>query len=440
MKITKKDHKGLTYTFHFTITSDEIETKLHEKLQDYGKKAKVPGFRPGKIPLPVLKQKFEDHFLGEVIDQVIQETIQNILTENKLQMAVSPEVKIEKFDKGTDLEASAIIEVLPEIKDIDFSKIELEKWLVNVDDKEVEKSMGNLKESRKSFEKITEDREAKKGDTVVIDFVGKIDGTEFPGGKASNHYLELGSNQFIPGFEDQLIGAKTNTTQDVSVTFPKNYHAKDLANKKAIFTVTVKELRQKTLPEINDAFAKEIGFKDLTDLKNYIKEQLAKNYAQSTDEKMKRDLLDVLAEKYSFDIPPRLSDQEFQQIWKNVEEAKKSGTLDPSDQGKSDKELEKDYKKISERRVKLGLILADIGKKNQISIQQEDVMNAIRAEAQKYPGQEQKVFEYYQKNPTARQSLQGPLMEEKIVSFILSKVKTKEKMVKAEELFEKIKG
>jgi trigger factor len=288
--------------------------------------------------------------------------------------------------------------------------------------------------SRRTTETVTEARAAKTGDALVIDFVGSIDGVEFEGGKASDATLELGGGQFIPGFEEQLIGAKVGDSVTVNVTFPEDYGAKDLAGKAASFKVDVKELKTYKTPELTDELAKQMGDESLEALKTRMRGFLQQNYDSASRLRVKRQLLDKLAEGHTFDVPKGMVDVEFDAIWRQMEQVVKSGQLDPEDAGKSEDELKDEYRKIAERRVRLGLLLSDIGQKNSVQVAQEDLTKAITQEAFRYPGQEAAVVEFYQRNPQALESLRAPIFEEKVVDFIISKAKVTDETVSVEEL------
>ena len=302
-------------------------------------------------------------------------------------------------------------------------------------DAEIKDALDKLTEGRKTSEPLKEDRPTQKGDVLVIDFVGTMDGKEFKGGSGKDAYLELGSNTFIPGFEDQLTGHKVGETVDVNVTFPDNYHAKELAGKKAKFETKIKELRAWKKPEIDDEFAKFFGAKDLAGLKEMIKGELNKEYDRVARMHAKRALLDALNEEYDFDVPEGMVKSEFDSIWAQFEQAQKNNQLDEEEQKKSEDTLKKEYQKIAERRVRLGLLLAKIADENKVKVEREDLSKAIIEEAHRYPGQEQRVFEYYTKNPEAMEMLRAPVFEEKIVDFLLGKVAVTDKPTPVKDLY-----
>lgn len=435
MKVTETKSKGLNREYQAVIPAADFEKEIDAKLDALSKTTKLPGFRPGKAPKAMLKQKYRASVLGEVLDEMLRQAADSIVKDNKLRPAVMPEINLKVFKDGQDIEFDVVVEVLPEIKLGDFSKVELEKLTAEVPAEEVEKAIRYVAESRKENVKIAEDRPTKKGDIAVIDFVGSVDGNEFNGGKGSAYPLELGSGSFIPGFEDQLIGKKASDKVDVKVTFPKEYHAKDLAGKDAVFAVEIKEIREPKPVVIDDEFAVSLGEKDLDSLRAKVVERIKADYEIASKMKLKRALLDVLDKEYSFDVPQKLTDAEYDGIVKQYEQAKKYNQLDEYEKSKDEKDLLAEYKEIASRRVKLGLLLSEVGMNAKINIAPEDINKAIAAEARKYPGQEKAVFDYYLKNKEAVEALKAPVFEEKIVDYILGQTKLNEKVVPVEELY-----
>ena len=435
MKVSETKSKGLNKEYKAVIPAADFEKEVDAKIDQIAKTTKLPGFRPGKAPKAMLKQKYRASVLGEVLDDMLKNAADEIIKDNKLRPAVMPEINLTVFGDGKDIEFEVVVEVLPEIKLGDFSKITLEKLTAEVPAEEVEKAIRYVAESRKETAKVEEDRSTKKGDFAVIDFVGSVNGEEFKGGKGSNYPLELGSGSFIPGFEDQLIGKKAGDKVDVKVTFPENYHAKDLAGKDAVFAVEIKEIREPKPVVIDDEFAKSLGEKDLDSLRAKVVERIKADYEVASKMKLKRALLDVLDKEYNFEVPSKLVDAEYDGIVKQYEQAKKYNQLDEYEKNKDEKDLLAEYKEIALRRVKLGLLLSEVGMAAKLTILPEDINKAIAAEAQKYPGQEKAVFDYYLKNKNAVEALKAPVFEEKIVEHVLSQVSLKEKTVTAEELY-----
>jgi trigger factor len=435
MKVTEGKSKGLNKEYKAVIAAADFEKEVDARLEKIAQTTKIQGFRPGKAPKSMVKQKYRASVLGEVLDDMLRHGADEIIADKKLRPAVTPELKLTTFKDGEDIEFEVSVEVLPEIKTGDFSKISLEKPMSEVPAEEVEKAIRYVAESRRDQVKVEEDRPTKKGDIAVIDFVGSVDGVEFQGGKGSAYPLELGSGSFIPGFEDQLIGKKVGDKVNVNVTFPETYHAKDLAGKAALFVVDIKELREPKEVVIDDAFAKSLGEDSLDSLRAKVVERIKADYEKASRLKLKRALLDVLDKEYTFEVPQKLVDAEYDGIVKQYEYAKQHNQLDESEKARDEKDLLAEYKEIALRRVKLGLLLSEVGNEAELKILPEDLNKAIMAEAQKYPGQEKVVFDYYLKNKQAVEALKAPVFEEKIVDHILSKVQLKEVIVPVEQLY-----
>ncbi len=434
MQVTETNADGLKREFKIVVPASTLQDKTDTRLKELSHQVRLPGFRPGKVPMALMKKKYGASVMGEVLEAAVQEGSQQTLAERDLRPAMQPKIEIVSFEEGKDLEFKMDVEVLPTIGAMDFASIELERPKVVVPDAEIEEALGRIAESRKQAEATGSKRKSKKGDILEIDFVGRVGGEEFPGGKGEGFDLELGSNTFIPGFEDQLVGAKIGDVSTVTVTFPEDYHAKDLAGKEAEFEVTVKELKEPKVPEINDDFAKTVGLEDLEALKAAVREQMDKDYAGIARNRVKRALLDKLADMADFEVPGGMVDLEFDAIWAQVEEAKAKDDLDEEDKGKSDEELRDEYRALAERRVRLGLLLAEVGQKNAIQVSQEDLNGAIMQEAMRYPGQEQAVFQFFQNNQQALNQLRAPIYEDKVVDYILELAQVTDKEVSPEEL------
>ncbi len=435
MKVTKTNTKGLNKTFEAVIPAADFEKTVDAKIARVSKNAKIPGFRPGKAPQAMLKQKYRASVLGEALDEMLQNAAAEMISSNKLRPAVTPEINLKKFKEGEDIEFEVVVEELPEIKLGDFSKISLEKLTAEVPAEEVDKAIKYVAETRRDTEEADATKAAEKGDVAVIDFEGFVNDEAFKGGKGTDYHLELGSGSFIPGFEDQLIGHKKGDKVDVNVTFPENYHAKDLAGKAAVFKVEIKQIRVAKPVEINDEFAKSLGEESLNALRQKVTERIKADYENVSKIKLKRALLDVLDKEYKFEVPQKLVDAEYDGIVKQYEQAKKYNQLDENEKSKPEKDLLAEYKEVALRRVKLGLVLSEVGQQEKLTITPDDINKAIEAEAHKYPGQERAVFDYYLKNKQAVEALKAPAYEEKIVDHLLSKVKVEEKVVAVEQLY-----
>lgn len=436
MQVTETKNEGLSRAYTVAIPAADFDEKVDSRLKEVAKTAKLPGFRPGKVPASILKKKFGPNVMGEALEQTINEASSKVLSERKLRPATKPKIEIVKFEEGQDIEYTMDIEIMPEINLGDFSKIKIERQVVEIDDEEINKSLENMAKSYKTSTPVAKKRKAKTGDVCVIDFLGKVDGEEFPGGKAEDYPLELGTGSFIPGFEEQVMGHEPGDEFDVKVTFPAEYGAEELAGKDAVFEVKVKELQESTPAEINDELAVKAGMENLEALKKAIGEQHTSMFKDATRQKLKRTLMDALEIEYRFDLPPGMVEEEFETVNKQMLEAKEAGQLSEEEANKPEKETEAEFHAIAQRRVRLGLLFTEIGAQNDINLAQEDFNRAIMEESKRYQGQEQAVIDYYNKNPEAVQALSGPIYEDKIVDFILELATTTDKKVTVEQLLE----
>ena len=355
------------------------------------------------------------------------------MDEKDLRPAMEPKVDLVTFEDGADLEYKMTVEVIPDIEPIDFGTIELERLIAEVPDGDVESSIERLAEQQKTYA-VEEGRAAEDGDQLLMNFLGRIDGEAFDGGAAEGMELVLGSGQFIPGFEEQLVGTKAGDKKIVNVDFPEDYGAENLAGKAAEFDVDVSEVRAPAKVEIDEEFAKSMGAEDLAALQSMVRDQIGSEYTQISRGRLKRELLDKLSDTADFEVPPGMLEDEFQNIWKQLKEAKEQDRLDEDDKGKSDEELEERYRGIAARRIRLGLLLSEIGRVNNLTVSQDDLNRAMAEQAQRFPGQEAQVMQFYQENPQAMQELQAPIFEEKIVDYILELAKVTERTVSIEEL------
>ena len=434
MQVTEISTEGLKREFKVVVAATDIESQMNTRLEELGRTVALPGFRPGKVPMPVLKKRFGQSVLGEVIERAVNDSSSQAMGERGLRPAVQPKIEITSFAEGSNLEYKMAVELLPDIKPMNFADLSLDRLKVEASDTEITEALDRIAAHNRRTEKVTEDRPTEKGDVVVIDFTGRVDGQEFPGGAAKDYQLELGSNEMIPGFEDQLIGKKAGSTVEVKVTFPKEYGATNLAGKDAVFTVPIKEIHKKLPVVVDDAYAKAMGFDDVAGLHKSVGEQMNRDFARRARGRLKRQLLDKLAANHDFGVPQGMVDIEFDQIWKSIEEARKRGDNDPTISGKSEEELKKEFREIAERRVRLGLLLSEVGRLNNIEVTQEEVNRALIEEARRYPGQERKVVDFYRNHPEALAQLRAPLFEDKVVDFIVEMAKVTEKPISSAEL------
>ncbi len=434
MQVTQTNSEGLKREFKVVVPASDIEQKVEIRLQELGKEVKLPGFRPGKVPMPILRKKYQQAVMGEVLELAVNDGAQKAIEGNDLRPAMQPKIEITSYAEGSDLEFTMAIEIFPEIKPMDFSTLELERPKAEAPQAEVDEALTRIAERQRKTEPAAEGHAAETGDIAVIDFTGKLDGVEFDGGKAENYSLELGSGTFIPGFEDQVVGAKKGEARTLKVTFPADYGAENLAGKDVEFDIVVRDLLKKLPAQVDDDLAKAVGKENVDELKSAVRQDLEREYEFFSRLHLKRALLDKLSAGHDFPVPAGMVEAEFSAIWKQVEEDKKNGRLDESDQAKSDEDLEAEYRGISERRVKLGLLLSEVARQNNLTLTQEDMNRGILAEARRYPGQEHLVFQYYQRNPQALEALKGPLFEDKVIDFILELAKVTDKVVSVEEL------
>lgn len=427
----KEKIKDLHYSVTGLISATDLQAAADEILTEYGKKAKMPGFRPGHIPLSVLRQKYNASAYGEAIDKLMNKDLNDYIADKKIRLAGAPKADLAGWEIGKDAEYSLDFDILPTLPAIDLEKYTVTKKVTTLDEAEVEKSIENIRKNRSTAEKQDEKYKAADGDVAVIDFKGFIGDEAFEGGEAKKHHLILGSGAFIPGFEDQIIGHKAGDKFDVNVKFPAEYHAANLAGKDARFAVELHEVRKHILPELNDELAKSVGQESLDALREHIRKILNDQYDEAAKREMRNELLDLLAAKVKLDLPETLVDQELAMAKSEHDRAHNSCDGDCGHDHKWD---DKKERKDAERRVKLGLILAEWGTQNKVEVTRDDLQQAIWAEAARYPDPHQ-VFEFYNKNQNALAMLRGMIFERKALDAMLTHVKTKEKKVKAEELF-----
>ncbi|AKR49590.1 trigger factor [Acetobacter pasteurianus] len=436
MQVTETLSEGLKRGFTVTVPAAEIASKRDARLKEVAANLNLPGFRPGKVPVSLAKQRYGESVWAEVLEQTVSDALRNVFDERGIRPAGQPKVDLVfgQTDDGKDLEFTVEAEILPEIAVPDLSDLALTRLKANVSDEAINKVLEDIAKRGRTFEVVEEVRPVAKGDVVAIDFVGKRDGVPFEGGSAEDVNVEIGGEGFIPGFAEQIEGMKPGEEKVITVTFPEDYGATELAGKEATFDIKAKQIKKPVDAPIDDELAKKMGFESLDQLKDLIRKQIEGEYDQLSRLRIKRELLDELAKKTDFTAPEGMVDAEFNQIWARVEEDRKSGQLDDEDKNKDEETLRADYRKIAERRVKLGLLLAEIGRKNNITVTPDELGRAVRAEAMRYPGQEKQVFEFFQKNPQAAESLRGPIFENKVVDYLIELAKVTDKEVTPEEL------
>lgn len=442
MQVTEVANEGLKRGYSVVVPAADIAARRDRRLAELARDLRLPGFRPGKVPAAVVKQRFGASVMGEVLEQSVSEATRDVVSGRGLRPALQPKIELVNFSDGADLEFRLDVEVMPEVPMPDFAGISLERPKASPGEEQVNRALETLASRNRSLEDVAEARPAAKGDVLVCDFVGRLaaegeDGAKpepFPGGSATDMPIEVGGSGFIPGFTEQLEGLSPGETRTIQVTFPAEYGAAELAGKAAEFEVTAKALKQPVTPAQDDAFAQSLGLKDLEELKERIRESLQREYDALSRMKVKRALLDQLAERASFPVPEGMVEGEFTQIWQRVEADMKAGRLDDDDKGKDEETLKSEYRAIAERRIRLGLLLSEIGRTNNIQVTSEELARAMREEAARYPGQERQVLEFFTKNPQAAENLRAPLFEEKVVDFVLELAQVTEREVPPEEL------
>jgi trigger factor len=431
MEVTELPAEGLKRQFKIVVPAGDLSAKVDERLTEMARTAQMPGFRAGKVPVGLLKKQYGQALFGEAVEQAVNSSTAKAIEDRGLKPALQPRVDLKQLEEGKDVEFEVAIEVLPEIGKLDFSNVELERLKATVPDKDIDEAIERIAKANREEITVDPPRPARKGDAIKLDFVGSVDGKEFPGGAAQDYTLEIGSGSFIPGFEDQLIGAELDKPIDVKVTFPADYGNAELAGKEAVFKCTVKEIREFVDQPIDDALAKKNNFETLEAMKKAVSERIGQEYTQISRGMIKRQLLDKLADTYKFPVPEGLVEGEFGAIWQRIEEAKKNG-----EKVEDEEKAKAEYREIAERRVRLGLLLADVGRSNNIDVTPEELNQAIMREAMRYPGQERQVLEFYSKNDQLKEQMRAPIFEEKTVDFILELAKVTDKPVTPEELIE----
>jgi trigger factor len=443
MQVTETLSQGLKREFKVVLPATELEERLTSELATLKDRVRINGFRPGKVPVQHLRRLYGRSVMADVVQNAVNEANRKIVDDNNLKLALDPQVQFPE-DKGevdkamdakADLAFTVALEVLPSFELADLSDVSVRKLAAPVSDADLHEALERMAKQNRAFAAKGEGAEAALGDRVVIDFLGMIDGTPFEGGKGEGTQLELGSGSFIPGFEEQLVGAKAGEQRQVQVAFPADYQAQHLAGKDAVFDVTVKEVQTPGEVAINDELAKGFGMESLDKLKDAVRTAIQRDYETRSRQRLKRELLDALDAKYTFELPPSLVDQEFQGVWSQVEADMKRSNRSFAEEGTSEEEAKADYRRIAERRVRLGLVLAQIGDKADIKVTDDEVTQALVERVRQFPGQEKQVWEFYRKNPQAMAEIRAPLFEEKVVDHILTQVKVAEEPVSKEALF-----
>jgi len=422
MKIEElKKTKDLNVEWKVTIAAPEINIELDKKYLEIQKDIKIPGFRQGKVPLNIIKDRYSKNVLPEITDKVINKNLTKAILEKKLKPAIQPKVDIDKYEEGGDMSLNVSFQLMPEISDIDIKSFTIERSKLKITENDIQNSLEDISKKHERFTPLTKKRKSILGDLILFDYVGKIKGKEFAGGSGKDETVILGSNKYIPGYEDQMVGLNISDEKAIKVKFPDDYRTKELAGNDAVFDVNIKDIQErvKKVP-IDDKLATEVGEKNLNDLKNKIREKMQTDFKTLSNLKMRREASEILLKSTKFDIPSKMIDSEFDFLKSNSNDKKVD---------------EKNINKLAERRVKLGLIINSIADKNDIVVEDSDLTKAVADEASKYPGQEKQVVEFYKQNPNLMQNLRGVAMEEKVMLYVVNSCKKKDKECTIEELF-----
>jgi trigger factor len=435
MQITESNADGLKHEMTVVIEAADIERRVKDRLTEIGRTIRLPGFRPGKVPLNVLRKRYGTSVMGEVLERTVSDTSNAALRERNLRPALQPKVEIVSFNEGKDLQYKLAVEVLPQFPLMNFAELTLERLKPEVPEDEIDSALQRIAQQQRKSENV--DRAAEKGDAVVMDFVGSVDGVEFPGGSAKDYSLELGTGSFVPGFEDQLIGIKAGDERKVAITFPADYGNTELAGKPAEFAVTAKAVKAVIPQPVDESLATAIGMENLAALRQVVRERIERDYQGMARQKLKTALLDRLGEHHHFSVPQGMIDIELETIWRQyqaqLERAKQAGTPE-AEPPKDEAAVKAEYRDIAERRVRLGLVLAEVGSKNNITVTQDEINRAMTEEARRFPGQERHVIEYYRNNPGAIDNLRAPIYEDKVIDFILELAQVTDRTVPLKEL------
>jgi trigger factor len=443
MQVTETLSDGLKREYKVVVPASELDTKVNARLNELKGRVQISGFRPGKVPVSHLKRLYGKSAMAEVIDAMVRDTNTQIFTERGFKLAGDPKVTlpteqadVEKLIEGkSDLDYTVAIEILPPIELADFKGFKLTKPTADVADSEVDEAVNRIADQNKPYGAKTAGEKAAEKDRVTIDFTGSIDGKAFEGGSGGDLVVEIGSGTFIPGFEDQLVGATAGENRKIEATFPTNYTNAELAGKKATFDVTVKSIETPQPVTVDDELAKKLGLESLEKLREAVKARIEREHTAMTRQKLKRQLLDQLDSSHKFAAPASLVDEEFNRVWSSVQTEMEREKKTFADENTTEEKARDEYKKIAERRVRLGLVLAEIGEKNKIAVSDEEVSRAVVEQARQFPGQEQQVWEYYRKNPQALAAVRAPIYEEKVVDFVLELAKVDEQKVSREDLY-----
>jgi trigger factor len=443
MQVTETASDGLKREFQVVVPAADLAAKADQRLNELKGQVRLNGFRQGKVPVSHLKRLYGRSAMAEAIENAVREANTKIVTERGFKLVRDPQVTLpteqsaveQVIDGKSDLAYTVALEIMPPIEIANFKGIKLEKMVAEVTDAEVDEAVKRLADANRPFVAKGEGAKAESGDRITIDFTGKVDNEPFEGGTGGDVVVQIGSGTFIPGFEDQLVGIAAGETRNVNVTFPESYPAEKLAGKKAEFEVVAKSMEAPTEIAIDDEFAKKLGLESLAKLKDIVKDRISREHAGMTRQRLKRQLLDELDKLHKFTPPPSLVEDEFNNVWRTIDEDLKGRNRTFEDEGTTEEKAREEYRAIAERRVRLGLVIAEIGDRNKIQVTEEELTRAVTERARQLPGREQEVWDYFRKNPSAVASLRAPIFEDKVIDYILELATITDKTVSREELY-----
>jgi trigger factor len=435
MQVTETLSEGLKRSFTVVVPEADLADRREKRLSELSKTMQIPGFRPGKVPMTMVRKRFGAAVAAEIMEASVNDATEQMVAERNLRPAVSPKVEMVNAAPDTDLEFKVEMEILPDVTVPDLKDLTLARLRAPVQEGEIDESISKFAEQQAKLEPVEEVRPAAKGETLTVDFIGRIDGEAFEGGTAQDVDVEIGGEGFIPGFSEQMEGMSVGETRTIKVTFPEGYQAEKLAGKDAEFEITAKALKLRQPVTVDAEFAKSVGFDDFDEFRKFMADRLEQARTTASRLKLKRALLDQLADRADFPVPSTLVEAEFAEIWRQVEAERQRGQLDAEDAAKDEATLREEYRAIADRRVRLGLLVAEIGRANNIQVSEQDLRGAMITELQRFPGQEKMIIDFYQKNPRAMDRLRGPIFEDKVVDHVLAQANVTDEDVTPEALF-----
>ena len=435
MQVTETSSEGLKHEYQVLVSKNEVTGKISARLEELQKTIKINGFRPGKVPIGILRQRYVESVMGEVLQGMVDQTSQQVLEEKGVRPALQPQIEVKTFEEGKDLEYVLQVEVLPEIDCPELKSLKFTRLKSDPKDTEVDSAVERLAEQSRGFSEVKRARKSKSGEILVIDFNGMVDGESLESAQGTDYNLRLGNNSFLPGFDDEIIGLKPGEEKSVTVLLPDTYPDEKVRGSQAVFDILVKKHLEPDELKIDDDLAKKLGLDTIAALRDAAKAELQRGYDEQSRNRLKREILDSFAEKYDFNVPSGMVEKEFEGIWGQFQQDMKQSDTDMEKLGKSEEELRSEYNDIAVRRIRLALLLSEIGRENDISVEREELNRAIIDQARRFPGREKEVADYFGSNPEALSSIHAPLFEDKVIDFVVEMAEISEELVTVEALY-----